>query len=73
MTAPSAGGVRAASWSPLNPLHDVPTMPTCPSHQGCSASQAITSSPSSCSCSEYSSSMIPSELPVPRMSTRAQP
>ena len=30
ITAPSAGGVRAASCSPLNPLHDVPTMPTLP-------------------------------------------
>ncbi len=49
-------GVRAASWSPLKPLHDVPTMPTLPSHHGCAAIQAITSRPSSCSCSEYSSS-----------------
>ena len=46
-TAPSAGGVLAASCKPLKPLHDVPTMPTLPSHHGCSASQAMTSRPSS--------------------------
>ena len=45
-------------------------MPTAPLHQGCSASQAITSSASSCSCGRYSSSRMPSESPVPRRSTR---
>ena len=38
-------------------------MPTAPEHQGCAASQAITSSASSCSCGRYSSSRIPSESP----------
>ena len=47
-------------------------MPTFPSHHGWAASQAITSQPSCSSCSVYSSVMMPSELPVPRMSTRAQ-
>ena len=31
-------------------------MPTLPLHQGCSASQAIAATPSSCSCGQYSSS-----------------
>ena len=47
-------------------------MPTRPLHQGCAASQAMTSSASSCSALEYSSSSTPSESPLPRMSTRTQ-
>ena len=45
-------------------------MPTPPAHQGCAASQAMTSTPSACSCGRYSSSISPSESPLPRMSTR---
>ena len=45
-------------------------MPTAPVHQGWAASQAMTSTASSSSCWVYSSSMRPSESPVPRMSTR---
>ena len=47
-------------------------MPTRPVDQGCDASQAIAATPSSCSCSEYSSSAVPSESPVPRTSMRAE-
>ena len=67
MTPPSSGGRRAAICSPLNPPHDLPMMPTRPVHHGCAASQASTSSASSCSCGRYSSSMTPSESPEPRM------
>ncbi len=70
MTAFNAGGCRAASWRLEKPPHEYPVMPTEPSHQGCAAIQAIASTPSSCSRSVYSSSMIPSESPVPRMSIR---
>ncbi len=72
MIAFSAGGRRAATCSPLKPPQLIPIMPTAPVHQGCAASQAITSSASSCSCLVYSSSMSPSESPLPRMSTRTQ-
>ena len=47
-------------------------MPTLPSHHGWCAIQAITTSPSESSCSEYSSSKSPSESPVPATSTRTQ-
>jgi len=45
-------------------------MPTAPLHHGCAASQAITSSASSCSCWAYSSNNNPSDSPLPRISTR---
>ncbi len=70
MIAPSAGGRSAATWSALKPPHEMPVIPTAPEHHGCAASQAITSSASACSCAVYSSSRIPSDSPVPRMSTR---
>ena len=43
----SAGGRRAATCRPLKPPHEMPIMPTAPVHQGCAASQAITSHASS--------------------------
>ena len=46
-------------------------MPTSPVHQGCAASQAMTSSASSCSIFSYSSRITPKESPAPRRSTRA--
>ena len=46
----SAGGRRAATCSALKPPQEMPIMPTAPLHQGWRASQAITSSASSCSC-----------------------
>ncbi len=70
MIAFSAGGCSAASCSALNPPQDMPCMPTAPLHQGCLASQAITSTASSCSCCRYSSSISPSLSPVPLISTR---
>ena len=70
--APSAGGRLAATWSELNPLHEMPIIPTLPVHQGCSAIHAIVSHASDCSCGRYSSSRIPSDSPVPRWSTRMQ-
>ncbi len=51
-TAFSAGGRRAATCRPLNPPQEMPIIPTSPLHHSCAASQAITSSASSCSCGE---------------------
>ena len=70
MIAFSAGGRSAATWSALKPPQEIPVMPTAPVHQGCAASQAITSTASSSSCCVYSSRINPSESPAPRMSTR---
>jgi hypothetical protein len=68
----SSGGLRVAIWMALNPPQEIPHIPTLPFDHGCPASQAITSIPSSCSCSVYSpSGTTPSLAPVPRMSTRA--
>ena len=66
----SAGGRRMATCSELNPDHDVPNIPTAPFDQPCVASQAMTCSMSSCSCTVYSSVAMPSDEPVPRMSSR---
>ena len=66
----SAGGRRAAICSPFKPPQEIPIIPTTPLHQGCAASHAITSTPSSCSCFAYSSNSKPSESPHPLMSTR---
>jgi hypothetical protein len=71
-TPASAGGLRAAICRPLKPPQEMPIMPTLPLLQGCSAAQAMTSQPSDCSCSVYSSNMRPSDSPLPRMSTRRQ-
>ena len=71
MIAFSAGGRSHATCSELKPEYDVPYMPTAPVHHGCSASQAMTSHRSRCSCSGYSSVASPSDDPVPRTSTRA--
>ena len=68
--APSAGGRRHATWSELNPDHEVPYMPTRPFDHSCSASQAITWQMSSCSSAVYSSVARPLDEPVPRMSRR---
>ena len=64
------GGRRAATWRVLNPPQEIPIIPVRPSHQGCAAIQASTSSASDSSCSRYSSVSTPSELPLPRRSTR---
>ena len=72
ITAPSAGGRSAATWSPLNPPQLMPIIPTRPAHQGCAATHAMTASASSCSCRRYSPRHTPSLSPVPRMSTRRQ-
>src|SRR5699024_839174 len=48
----------------------MPIIAVRPLHQGCSVSQASTSSTSSSSCSKYSSVRTPSESPLPRRSTR---
>ena len=72
MIAFSAGGRSAATWSELNPPHEMPVMPTDPLHQGCAAIQAMTETPSSSSCCRYSSSRMASESPEPRMSVRTQ-
>ena len=47
-------------------------MPTVPLHQGCLASHSITALASANSLGVYSSSISPSESPLPRMSTRTQ-
>ncbi len=66
------GGWRIAIWIELKPPQEIPHMPTEPVHQGWSASQAMTTSASRCSCSVYSpAGSSPSLLPVPLMSTRA--
>ena len=70
MMAFSAGGRWLATCSALKPPQEMPIMPTLPLHQGCAASQAITSTASACSCGRYSSASRPSESPEPRMSTR---
>jgi hypothetical protein len=45
-------------------------MPTAPLHHGWAAAQAMVATASFCSCGEYSSCSVPSELPLPRRSTR---
>jgi hypothetical protein len=70
ITAFSAGGFSAATCSALKPPQEMPIMPTAPEHQGCAAIQATTSNASASSRGEYSSSITPSDSPVPRMSTR---
>ena len=55
MMAFSAGGRWLATCSALKPPQEMPIMPTVPLHQGCAASQAITSTASACSCGRYSS------------------
>ena len=72
MMALSAGGRRAATCRLLNPVHEMPVMPTAPVHQGWAAIQAIDSQTSWCSRAVYSSRMTPSESPVPRRSRRTQ-
>ena len=72
MIAFSEGGRRAATWSELKPPQEIPNIPVAPVHQGWAASQASTSTASSCSWGRYSSSSTPSELPLPRMSTRTE-
>jgi hypothetical protein len=37
ITARRLGGWWVATWSPLNPLYELPQKFTCPSHQGCRA------------------------------------
>ncbi len=66
----SASGRRAATWRLLNPPQEMPIIPTRPLHQGWAAIHRIASSPSASSCSRYWSTMIPSDSPEPRMSTR---
>ena len=62
-----------AICSELNPLQEMPIMPTLPFDHGWCASQEMICRPSACSCSEYSRSVgTPSLVPKPRMSTRAQ-
>ena len=58
MIALRSGGGRAAAWSELNPLKEIPIIPTARVHQDWAASQAIIST--------ASSRMSPSESPVPR-------
>ena len=70
--ARSAGGRRAATWSALKPPQELPIIPTAPVHHGWAASQAMTSTASSCSMGRYSSVSTPSESPLPRWSTRTQ-
>ena len=62
----------AAICSALMPPQEMPRMPTDPFDQGCLASQAMICTPSVSSGTSYSSTMTPSELPVPRMSTRTK-
>ena len=69
----SAGGLRAAICSALNPPQELPIIPTAPVHHFCLASQAMISAPSWSSVGRYSSVRTPSESPEPRMSTRTQP
>jgi hypothetical protein len=69
----SGSGLRAAICKALKPPQEMPIMPTEPLHQGCSAAQAITSTPSLSSWAVYSSAMSPSDSPLPRMSTLRQP
>lgn len=70
MIALSAAGWQAATCNALNPLHDLPIIPTAPLHQVCRLIQSITYTASSCSCYKYSSRNIPSDSPEPRISTR---
>ena len=72
MIALSAGGRRAATWRLLKPPQEMPVMPTAPVHHGCCAIQAMASQMSCCSWGAYSSSMMPSESPLPRRSMRRQ-
>ena len=62
----------AAICSALIPPQEMPRMPTDPFDQDCLASQAMTWTPSVSSGTSYSSTMIPSEFPVPRISTRTK-
>ncbi|HEX9717281.1 MAG TPA: hypothetical protein VGA93_04990 [Actinomycetota bacterium] len=66
----SAGGRVIATWIELNPEYDVPYIPTVPVDHSRDASHATISFMSRCSISGYSSSARPSEVPVPRTSTR---
>ncbi len=70
MMAFSAGGWSAATCSELNPLYEVPYMPTEPFDHSCSASHAMTISQSSHSRCVYSSGASPPDEPVPRTSAR---
>ena len=70
MIAFRAGGRSIASWIELNPEYDVPYIPTEPVDQSRVASQSITVTRSVRSIAGYSSSAIPSLVPVPRTSTR---
>jgi hypothetical protein len=70
MIALSSGGRSAATCRALNPLQEMPIIPTAPVHHGCAAIQRRTSDASACSCALYSSVRTPSESPLPRMSTR---
>src|SRR5699024_5328148 len=67
-----ASGWRAASCSPLKPPHDLPIIATEPLDHAWFSIHEMISRASSCSCFGYSSSIIPSESPVPLMSTRIE-
>ena len=60
----------AATWSATKPPQEQPIIPTAPVHQGCAAAHSHASHASRCCWGEYSSSRTPSELPLPRLSTR---
>lgn len=70
MIALRCSGVCEATCRLLNPLQEMPVMPTFPLHHCWAASHSITSQMSSCSRGEYSSSSTPSESPLPRRSRR---
>jgi hypothetical protein len=59
----SGSGARAAIRREVKPPRETPNMPAVPLHQGWSASQWITSTPSARSPSPYGSAGTPSELP----------
>ena len=54
----------------MKPDQEVPYIPTRPFDHSCAASHAITWQMSSSSAAVYSSVAIPSDEPVPRMSSR---
>ena len=66
----NASGCLAATCNPLNPPHDLPIIATEPFDHSWFVIHSIMSNASSCSCNGYSSSIIPSESPVPLISTR---
>ena len=68
----SAGGAMAATCTVVKPEYDVPSIPTDPLDQSCSASQAMASYESWVSSLMYSSIETPPELPVPRLLTYAK-